>query len=150
MRAGCIGKIQIHSQICKDVLHAKQIEQELIEKQQFKLNANKAYSGINLPGCHSEYNVKYYEANRDRLLKKQTVYREANRDKEIERSTKYYEENRDKISNYLKANRDNILEKQAKYREKNRDVLNAKQRDKRALNKTTKTKQEEKTETEAI
>ena len=59
--------VQIHSQICKDALHAKQIEQELIDKERFKLNNNKSYTGITLEEYQKQY--RKTQANKKLFLK---------------------------------------------------------------------------------
>ena len=54
--------VQIHSQKCKDKLHARQIENELMEQQQFKLNAVRAYiSEEKLAIEQAKYMLEYRE-----------------------------------------------------------------------------------------
>ena len=139
--------VQIHSQICKDVLHAKQIEQELIEQQQFKLNNVRAYSGVNLSHTHPEYTSKYYEIHCDKIKQRVSKYREENRDVIKAKKKEIYEANCDTINAKARENRkknhDEIIKKEAEYRKENRDILNAKARERRALKKATQIKQED-------
>lgn len=94
--------VQTHSQICKDALHARQIEQEQIELQQFKLNVVKAYSGVELITNCSNYSSQYYEANYDivraKSVERNATYYKNNRDKELKRTSIYQKDNRDKIN----------------------------------------------------
>ena len=61
---------------------------------------------------------KYYENNREKVLKKNKNYYEKNREKNIEYARKYREENREKL-----------LEKQKKYHEKNREEKKKQQKE---------------------
>ena len=138
--------VQIHSQICKDVLHARQIENELIEQQQFKLNAKRAYiSEEQRKERDAKWADKYYDTNRAEILVKVANYREKNRDVINAKQNKHYETHCVEIlehrSTYYENNRAKILERTAKYREANRDSINAHareySREKRALKKAT-------------
>ena len=58
--------VQIHSQICKDSLEARQIEQELIEQQQLKLNVVKAFISEEQ---RLEYEVEYRLQHKEEIAK---------------------------------------------------------------------------------
>ena len=71
----------------------------------------------------SEYQKKYYEANKDKMRESIKKYREENKDKMRE----YREENKDKIREstrkYREENKDKIKESTRKYREENKDKI---------------------------
>ena len=132
--------VQIHSQICKDKLEARQIEQELLEQQQFKLNASRAYiSEEQRLKYNSDYQEEYRKNHTLNILEYNTKYYEENHSKISEYQANYYERNCIKIlernANYYQKNHSKILDQKAEYHEKNRDIINAKRRAKYALQK---------------
>lgn len=75
-----------------------------------------------------EYDMKYYESNKDKIAKQGEEYRQNNRDKIIDSSRKYYECNKDKIAKqgkeYRKNNKERINEYQKNYYEINKELKN--------------------------
>ena len=65
--------IVIHTQICKDKRDAERIENEMIEQQQFKLNAKKAYT---TEEENRKYKAEYREKNKEQIAIKNAEYRE--------------------------------------------------------------------------
>jgi hypothetical protein len=62
---------------------------------------------------HKEYYKKYYETNKEELVKKQKIYDDARKEKKAE----YYKANIEAKRAYYAANRDKILEYQKKRNE---------------------------------
>lgn len=83
--------IEIQSRICKDKREAERIETELMEQQQFKLNAQRAYV--------SEEQLKIYVAEYNEQHKKQHAeYREQNKEQIAIKKAKYYEQNKEQVA----------------------------------------------------
>jgi hypothetical protein len=108
--------IVIHTQICKDKRDAERIENELMEQQQFKLNARKAF----VAETKQEYYAEYYEEHKEHITKRVAGWLEQNKAKLAMQAAKRYQNNKAQL---------------AIKRAENRDVINAKQRAKRALQK---------------
>lgn len=66
-----------------------------------------------------EYNRKYYQANKEKVLEHQAEYRKANKEKIAEQQAEYYQANKEKIAEYnaeyRKANKGKIAEYYAEY-----------------------------------
>lgn len=77
--------------------------------------------------CEKEIHKKYYEKNKDKILKKTNQYKKENIEKIKEDSKKYSEKNSDKLSEYhkkySKENADKISEYHKKYYEENTDKV---------------------------
>ena len=80
--------VQIHSQICKNSLEARQIEQELIEQQQFKLNLNRAFI---TEEERNIYRAEYREQHKEEILKYGAEYREQHKEELITYKAEYYQ-----------------------------------------------------------
>ena len=77
--------IEIQSQICKDKREAERIETELMEQQQFKLNAIRAYTSEDHRKEQKakyvvEYGAEYREQHKEQLAIKSAEYYRINRD----------------------------------------------------------------------
>ena len=62
-----------------------------------------------------EYNKKYYQANRERILAQQAEYYKANKGKIAVQQAEYYHANKEKKLEYYNANKEKVLERQAEY-----------------------------------
>lgn len=112
--------VQIKSQICKDSLHARQIEQELLEQQHFKLNAMKAYVSIEQTIIrHTEYRKQHKEE----IAK----YRKENKKQTIIRNAEYYKQNKEQFATkaveYREKNREHLNKTSAEYRKQHKEEL---------------------------
>lgn len=66
-----------------------------------------------------EYNRRYHENNREKLLKNKRRYHEENREEEAEKSRLYRENNRERLREgncrYYRANKEKVREKNRRY-----------------------------------
>ena len=144
--------IEIHTQICKNKRDAERIETELMEQQQLKLNAIRAYTSEE---HRKEQLAKWYNENKEQIAKQHAEYYENHKEQKatynaeyrkehkeqlaIKQAKKYYEQNKEQLAikrtEYYEKNKEKNAIKHAKWREENRDIINAKQRAKRALQK---------------
>lgn len=131
--------VQIHSQICKDSLEARQIEQELIEQQQLKLNVVKAFISEEQ---RLEYEVEYRLQHKEEIAKYKVEYQQKNKEQISINHSAYYQQNKEQINkrvaDYTAHNREQISEYQASYREKNKEKLNKYKREYRKNKKAEK------------
>jgi len=101
--------VQIEKFSCENRLQACAKERYWIETLKAKLNSN-------IPNrTKREYNIQYYETNKDKLLEYGIQYRETNKEQINERHKQYYETNKDKR-----------LEYQKQYNETNKEQINEK------------------------
>jgi hypothetical protein len=113
--------IVIHTQICKNKRDAERIETELMEQQQFKLNAMKAYvSEEQHKEQIAKYAVEYYEQHKEQVAEYNKQHKEQKAKYDVE---------------YRQNNKEQITICNNEYYKLNRDVINAKQRAKYALKK---------------
>lgn len=81
--------------------------------------------------CVSEYNKKYYQNNKEKIITQNKEYNKRNRDKIIKRYKNYYETNKDQIlkhnKEYYQNNKDVILNNQKLYYEQNKEGVAKKQ-----------------------
>ncbi len=79
----------------------------------------------------TEYNARYYQENKEKICKKQTLYQQENKDKIAEYNARYRLENKGKITKqrarYRLGNKDKIAEYKALYYQENKEKI-AKQR----------------------
>lgn len=122
--------IVIHTQICKDKRDAERIETELMEQQQLKLNAKRAYISEEQLAIQK---ASYREQHKEQALKYGAEYREQHKEQAVE----YREQRKEQTSVYNAEYHEQHKEQKktynAEYYEKNRDILNAKSKAKRAL-----------------
>jgi hypothetical protein len=99
---------------------AEQIEENYRQELKANMNCRRCYlteeQKQNYYNENKEYHQKYYEDNKNKILKYYQDHYEANKDKFLEYSQKYYEENKDKFleysQKYYEENKDKIIEKQ--------------------------------------
>lgn len=120
--------VQIHSQICTNSLEARQIEQELLEKQQFKLNAYKAYQSEEQHKIYEEeYKKKYYEKNKERISIQKAEYRQKNKEHFDIKGAEYREKNKEQIriqkAEYYQKNKEQKIKQQSKYAEEHKEKI---------------------------
>lgn len=88
-----------------------------------------------------EYNRKYYEKNRDKLLKRQREYESMNRDKALERNKEWRKKNSEKrklqSKAYYERNKEKEAQRKAKYRSENLEKLRHQARESFHKNKFT-------------
>jgi len=104
--------------------------QRLVE--QFYINKyDSVNNGFNIINAFTNQK-KYYEKNKDKILKKNKKYREENKDKiknyHIEYSKKYYQENKKKKKNYYEENKDKIKNYHIEYCAKNKEQMSKKRK----------------------
>jgi hypothetical protein len=91
--------IEIQSQICKDKREAERIENELMEHQQFKLNAQRAF------------------ITEEQMKKRDAEYREQHKEQAAEYAAEYYEQHKEQLVSYAveyyKTNKEQIAIKRA-------------------------------------
>ena len=124
--------VQTHSQICKDNLEARQIEQELLEQQQLKLNTNNAYLSLEQRKINKSNNAKEYrEKNKEQIAIKRSEYYEKNKEQITIKVLEDYEKNKERIRiygiKYREKNREQIANKKAEaYQKQKTEKLNIK------------------------
>lgn len=95
----------------------------------------------------AEYDKKYYELNRDKILKRQKEYRENNKDKIVNSKKEYRKNNRNKISeysfNYRKENIIELCQYDKNYRENNKDKINLQSKKRYKENNSSKQKKKD-------
>jgi len=100
--------------------------------EQFYINKyDSVNNGFNIINAFTNQK-KYYEKNKDKILKKNKKYREENKDKiknyHIEYSKKYYQENKKKKKNYYEENKDKIKNYHIEYCAKNKEQMSKKRK----------------------
>ena len=107
--------IEIQCQICKDKREAERIENELMEQQQFKLNAQRAFRT-------EEQKLKYHKQHREQLVEYQSEYYKQHREQLLERQSEYYKQHREQAAEYkskwCEKNKEKIKKNKAEYYQK--------------------------------
>jgi hypothetical protein len=96
--------IEIQSQICKDKREAERIETELMEQQQFKLNAQRAFITE--------------EQNKEQRATYAVEYREQHKEQIAIKGAEYYEQHKEQRAEYYQQNKEQIAIKKAEYYQK--------------------------------
>ena len=77
--------------------------------------------------CHNIKKAKYYQNNREKLLKQQAEYNKNNKEKISLRKAEYHQKNKEKIlkqkAEYRKNNKEKIAETNYKYRQNNKEKI---------------------------
>ena len=128
----------IKRQVVRDFLECRQVEQQVINGYECKLNERKAYiSEEEIIKRHAEYQAEYRQQNKETIIVKSAEYYQQNKDTINVKSAEYYQQNKDNINvkkaEHYQQNKDTIIVKSAEYYQQNKDTINAKARAKRAL-----------------
>lgn len=129
--------IQIEEYPCNSKREAEAREEVLRKELKTTLNTRRP---LRTEEEELEYRNKYYENNKDKILKQSKDYYVENIEKKKEYKKQYRGDNKEKIKEqqkeYYEKNKDIINAKKREYKEQNKDAINAKERERYRLKKT--------------
>ena len=125
---------------CKDITTKDQLH----KRERFYIENNDCVNIVRNVGLQNElgkveYQKKYHQENKEKILEQQKQYNQDNKEKMSEYNKQYKQDNKEKISEYNKHyqqdNKEKISEYNKQYQQDNKEKINERSRERYKINK---------------